>query len=169
MGTQRVRMKRLLSWLVHRACRASTGVFRSVLTALIGPVQTIFFLAVYYVNSFVPSPSKLGRQSWWVACLLLCVSDASWRRRGRVRVVNFDEEGLERAFFQSLIYAVCSIGIEGTLGAPCSFKSRAASKYCKMVWDRGCVLTKIFASFISDGSCGTVRIIDIHKNYNFVR
>jgi hypothetical protein len=68
------------------------------LAALVCPVQKYFFLTIHFFNSLVPishlagqavvlgflslsmclclspSPSKLGRQSCWVARLLLCVS-----------------------------------------------------------------------------------------------
>jgi hypothetical protein len=74
MGTQRVQMKVVLPWLVRTACRAGTRAFISALTAVVGPMHNIFFLALYYFNSFVPPPSKLGRQSCRVACLLVCVS-----------------------------------------------------------------------------------------------
>jgi hypothetical protein len=65
MGTQRVLMKGGPS-LVRWACHA--------FAALVGPVLNTFFLTVHYFNSIVPSPSKLDRQSCWVACLLVCVS-----------------------------------------------------------------------------------------------
>ncbi len=43
----------------------------SALAALVSTVQNIFFHNVYYSISipFSPSPSKLGRQPGWVACL----------------------------------------------------------------------------------------------------
>jgi hypothetical protein len=41
------------------------------------PVQNIFFLTIHYLYSLSPSPSKLGRQPCWVACLLVCVSGRS--------------------------------------------------------------------------------------------
>ncbi len=76
MGTQRGQMKGVLSWPVPWACRAGTRDFCSPLASLVGPLQNIFFLTIQYFNSFVPipSPSKLGRQPCWVACLSLCVS-----------------------------------------------------------------------------------------------
>jgi hypothetical protein len=42
MGTQRVQMKGVLSWLVHWACRADTRDFCSALAALVSQVQNIF-------------------------------------------------------------------------------------------------------------------------------
>ena len=54
MGTQRVQMKAVLSWLVRWACSANTIDFFSALAALVGPVQHIFFLTVHYFNAFVP-------------------------------------------------------------------------------------------------------------------
>jgi hypothetical protein len=38
------------------------------------PSTKYFFLTVHFFNLFAPSPSKLGRQSCWVTCLLVCVS-----------------------------------------------------------------------------------------------
>ncbi len=38
------------------------------------PSTKYFFLTIYYYNLYVPSPSKLGRQSCWLACLSICVS-----------------------------------------------------------------------------------------------
>ncbi len=90
-------MKGAFPWLVRWACCASTRDFCSALAALVVPVQNIIFLTIHYFNSFVPisqqagqatvlgrlslimclwspSPSKMGRQPCWVACLLLCVS-----------------------------------------------------------------------------------------------
>ncbi len=58
-------------WLVRWACRAGTRDFCSVLEALVSPVQNIFDTISVPVS---PSPSKLGRQPCWVACLLVCVS-----------------------------------------------------------------------------------------------
>jgi hypothetical protein len=54
MVTQRVQLKGVLPWLVHWACRAGTRDFCSALSALLGPVQNIFFLTVHYLNSFDP-------------------------------------------------------------------------------------------------------------------
>ncbi len=39
--------------------------FSSVLAALVGPVQNIFFLTVHYFNSFVP----ISQQAWQTAVL----------------------------------------------------------------------------------------------------
>ncbi len=72
MGTQRVQMKGALPCLVRWACRAGTRDFCSALAVLVGPEQNIFFLS--------PSPSKLGRQPCWVACLLVCVSGGNYTR-----------------------------------------------------------------------------------------
>jgi hypothetical protein len=47
-------MKGVLPWLVRWAWRAGTRDFCSVLAALAGPVQNIFFLTIHYFNSFVP-------------------------------------------------------------------------------------------------------------------
>jgi hypothetical protein len=72
-------MKGVLSWLVHWAFRASTNTrdFCSALAALVGPVKNIIPSAYMYIISvpLSPSPSKLGRQPGWVACLIAGVSD----------------------------------------------------------------------------------------------
>jgi hypothetical protein len=70
MGTQIIKMKAVLSCLVHWASRAGTRDYCSALAALVGPVQNIFFLAV----PLSPSPSQLGRQPCWVAPVSYCVS-----------------------------------------------------------------------------------------------
>jgi hypothetical protein len=67
-------MNGVLPWLVRWSCPASTRDFFLPWLALVVPVQNIFFLTIYYFNYFIPSPSKLGRQPCWVACLLVCVS-----------------------------------------------------------------------------------------------
>ncbi len=77
METQRGQMKGDLSWLVHWACRASTSIrdFYFALAALVGPVQNIFPSPYIISIPLSPSPSKLGRQPCWVACLIVGVSD----------------------------------------------------------------------------------------------
>ncbi len=55
-------MKGVLSWLVRRACRAGTRVFCSVLAALVGLIQNIFFLAVHYFDSFVSIARQAGQE-----------------------------------------------------------------------------------------------------------
>jgi hypothetical protein len=67
-------MKGVLLWFVHWACHAGAKDFCLTLAALVGPVENIFFLTVYYFYSVVPSPCKLGRQTCWVACFSVCVS-----------------------------------------------------------------------------------------------
>jgi hypothetical protein len=54
-------MKGVLSWLVRWASHAGTRDFRSVLAALVGPVQNTFFLTVDYFDSFVPTAQKYGQ------------------------------------------------------------------------------------------------------------
>jgi hypothetical protein len=44
MGTYKVQIKKVLSWLVRCACRAGTGDFYPDLAALVSLVQNIFFL-----------------------------------------------------------------------------------------------------------------------------
>ncbi len=71
--------ERVLFYFVRRACRARD--FCSVLAALVGPVQNIFSPPYTILFPLSPSPSKLGRQSCWVACLLICVSDSPFHHR----------------------------------------------------------------------------------------
>jgi hypothetical protein len=54
MGTQKVQMKGVLSWLVCWACCAGPRDFWSALAAEVGQVQNIFFLTVHNFNFFVP-------------------------------------------------------------------------------------------------------------------
>ncbi len=62
MGTQKVKMKGVLPWLVRWACRAGTRDFSPALTALLCPVQNIFFPHnVHYFNSFVPITQQAGQ------------------------------------------------------------------------------------------------------------
>ncbi len=74
MGTQRVQIERILPWFIRYACRAGTRDFCSALVALVVPVQSIFSSPYAISIHLSPSPSKLGRQPCWVACLLVCVS-----------------------------------------------------------------------------------------------
>jgi hypothetical protein len=66
-------MQGALSWLFRWSCLAATRVFCFALAAQVGPARNTFFLT-YISIPLSPSPSKLGRQTCWVACLLLCVS-----------------------------------------------------------------------------------------------
>jgi hypothetical protein len=61
-----VQMKGVLPWLDHCVFRAGTRDFCSALAALVSTEQNIFSS---------PALSKLGRQSCWVACLFVCVSE----------------------------------------------------------------------------------------------
>ncbi len=70
METQRVQMKGVLPWLVRWACRVRTKDLDSALAALVGPVQNIFSSPYTISIPLSPSPSKLGRLSCRVACLL---------------------------------------------------------------------------------------------------
>ncbi len=75
MGTQRVHLVGLLGWLWRaRDCSGPTS--------LVGLVQNIFSSPYTFSISLSPSPSKLGRQPCWVACLLVCVSGDDRRREG---------------------------------------------------------------------------------------
>ncbi len=62
------------SFLGYKDCLANTRDFCSALAAQVGQVENIFFLTVHYFISFVHIARKLGRQSCWVACLIVCVS-----------------------------------------------------------------------------------------------
>jgi hypothetical protein len=67
-------MKRFfLGWFVGLVVPVQEN-FVLPLAALVGPVQNILFLTVQFLIPLSLSPSKLGRQPCWVACLLLCVS-----------------------------------------------------------------------------------------------
>jgi hypothetical protein len=72
MGTQRGQMKGVLSWLVRLACRASIRDLCSVLAALVGKGQNIFFLIVHNLNFFVPIAQQAG-QAAMLGRLSLCV------------------------------------------------------------------------------------------------
>jgi hypothetical protein len=63
MGAQGVRMNGVLPGLVRWACRAGTRDFCSALTALVGPVQNIFFLTIHYFNYFVPIAQQAGQET----------------------------------------------------------------------------------------------------------
>jgi hypothetical protein len=75
MGTHRVQMKGILphGWFVGLLVPVQE-IYHSVLAALVGSIQNVFFLTIHYFNSLPPSPSKLGRQPSWDTCLLVCVS-----------------------------------------------------------------------------------------------
>jgi len=71
-------MKRF--WFVHWACRADTRDFCPLLDTLVSSVQSIF--PPYTISMLLsPSSSKLGRQPWWTACLLVGVSGGETRRK----------------------------------------------------------------------------------------
>ncbi len=69
MGTQGVLS---LVDLLGLSCQYNR--FCTFLAALVGPVQNFLFLTVHYFNYVSPSPSKQGRPSCWITCLLICVS-----------------------------------------------------------------------------------------------
>jgi len=64
-------MKGALPWFDCWACSTGTRDFCPALAALVGPVHRKLFQNSIYL---FPSPSKLGKQSCWVACLLVCFS-----------------------------------------------------------------------------------------------
>ncbi len=79
MGTQRIQMKDVLPLMVRWA-------FVLCLAAPVGPVQNIFYLAINY------TPSKLGRQPCWVACLCSCPLPC--QRLGRTAAKVTDDQDL---------------------------------------------------------------------------
>jgi hypothetical protein len=63
--------------LVCLACRVGTRDLHPGVTALVSPVQIFFSLPhtfSLYVSPHRPATWAVGRQSCWVACLLVCVS-----------------------------------------------------------------------------------------------
>ncbi len=65
---------------------------QEILAVLVGPVQ-IFFTSLYTFSLHLsPSPSKLGRQSCRVPCLLICVSgnDHSISQQEILRIKHFE-------------------------------------------------------------------------------
>ncbi len=61
LGSQRVHLNRVLTWLVRWSCRAGTRDFCPALAAPVGPVQNISFLAVHNFNSFVLIAKQAGQ------------------------------------------------------------------------------------------------------------
>jgi hypothetical protein len=73
MGTQRVQMKRVLSWLVRWNRRASTVDICLAFDALISPVENIIFLTVHFFTFLVPiiqQPGQAGVLGRLSLCLL---------------------------------------------------------------------------------------------------
>ncbi len=72
-------MKEVLPWLVRWACHAG---MRNFLSWLFQSTQYFFphFLTLQYSISILlsPSPSNMGSQLCWVACLRLCLSGAAY-------------------------------------------------------------------------------------------
>ncbi len=75
-------MEGALPWLVRWACRADILNFCPAFAALVGLLQKFFSSPCTISIHLSPSPSKLGRQSCWVACLLVGVSgdDQRWKK-----------------------------------------------------------------------------------------
>jgi hypothetical protein len=65
-------MKGVLSWLVRWACRTGTRDFFLDWLLIVGPEQTIFFLTVHYLYTFVPF-AKQPRQAAVLSRLSLSV------------------------------------------------------------------------------------------------
>jgi hypothetical protein len=73
-------MKRVLPWLVGVARRAAVTIdFFPALAALVSPVRYNFPQRTLF--HYFPSPSNLGRQACWVACLLICISELACQGR----------------------------------------------------------------------------------------
>jgi hypothetical protein len=70
--------KRSFTWSVRWACYAGTRDFCSALAALVGLAQNIFSSPYIISIPLSPSPSKLGRQPCWVACLSMCLWKEPW-------------------------------------------------------------------------------------------
>ncbi len=87
MGTQRVQMTRVLSWLVRWACRAGTRDLCSALAALVGLVQNIFCTSPYTISVplFVPIAQQAGQA---VVLGRLSLSVCLWMSRGHVGKVT---------------------------------------------------------------------------------
>jgi hypothetical protein len=74
MEAKGVYVKGALPWVVRWARCAGKSDFCPALADLVGAVQNIFS-AQEIISLYLSSlPSKLGRQSCRVACLLICVS-----------------------------------------------------------------------------------------------
>jgi hypothetical protein len=73
-GTHGVHMKGVLPRLVYWGRCAGTRDFCSPVDAQVSLVQKIYFSPHSILLHLAPSPSKLGRQSCWVAGPLICVS-----------------------------------------------------------------------------------------------
>jgi hypothetical protein len=71
-GDSRVQMKRVLHWLVRWLAVPVLEIF--FLVAPVGSEENIFSSLYTISTPLSPSPRKLGRQSCWVRCRLLCVS-----------------------------------------------------------------------------------------------
>jgi hypothetical protein len=76
MGTYGVQMIGALPWLVWRARLRVQDIFYPAFGSLVSAEQNTVFCSPPHTFSLYmsPSPSKLGRQSWRVAFLLICVS-----------------------------------------------------------------------------------------------
>ncbi len=86
MGTQGVHMQGILPCLVHRDRCAGTIYFCPAFTSIVCPSTKYFSLPYPFLLQLSPSPSKLGRQSCCVACLLICESGAkSQKEEGGIK------------------------------------------------------------------------------------
>ncbi len=63
-----------------------------------------FFLTAHYCNSLSPSPSKLGRQSCRVACLLICVHVYNKRDKRGVAPADSFISPVQNVFFLTAHY-----------------------------------------------------------------
>jgi hypothetical protein len=72
MGTLKIHMKGVLTWLVRWSSRAGTIKFCPALAALGSPVQNIIFLAAHFFTLLVPIAQQL-RQAVVPGRLSLCL------------------------------------------------------------------------------------------------
>ncbi len=67
-------MKGVRTWLDFLAGRDGSSDFCPALAGIVGPVQMFSHHIHYFTSLLFQLPSKLGRQSCRVNCLLICVS-----------------------------------------------------------------------------------------------
>jgi hypothetical protein len=61
-----------LGWFIGLAVPVQE-IFCSVLAALVGPVQNIFFLTIHFFKTFVPIAQQAGQEAMLGSPLLVCV------------------------------------------------------------------------------------------------
>ncbi len=88
-------MKGVLPWLVRWACHAATIKNLSCLVFSSQSSTNFLFFTAYTIFSHLSQlPSKLGRRSCWVNCLLVCVSglNANRSRTPQNLILNFKND-----------------------------------------------------------------------------